>query len=122
LTNGTGKFSFADAAGNTGAAPYAVTWIDKILPQAISLTYDPQLFTTGGVTATLITDEAIFLPIGWSGAATGTTFTKLYTENVNGTIVFSDLVGNQGSTGILITRTDEDSDGDGVPDYIEKQE
>jgi hypothetical protein len=122
LTNGTGMFSFADAAGNTGATTYAVHWIDKNAPQAISLTYAPQVFTTGGVTATLITDEVVFLPIGWSGAATGTTFTKWYTENVNGTVVFSDLVGNQGSTGILITRTDEDSDGDGVPDYIEKRD
>jgi hypothetical protein len=94
--------------------------IDTTSPQAISLTYTPSIFTTGGVTATLVTDETIFLPSGWSGLATGTSFTKLYTGNVSGSITFIDLVGNQGSTGILITRTDQDSDGDGVPDYIEK--
>jgi hypothetical protein len=35
-------------------------------------------------------------------------------------VLFYDLAENQGSTGILITRIDEDADGNGSPDDIEQ--
>jgi hypothetical protein len=55
-----------------------VNWIDKDFPLAVSLTYGPATFTTGGVTARLETNEPIQTPFGWT-ALSGTVFTRVFT-------------------------------------------
>jgi hypothetical protein len=41
-------------------------------------------------------------PTGWSGATTGTQFTKIYTQNTTEPITVYDRVGNQGQTWLLV--------------------
>jgi hypothetical protein len=55
-----------DHAGNTTTCTSnTVNTIDRNPPWATQLEYSPTIFTTGGVTATLVTNEAIFLPSEW---------------------------------------------------------
>ncbi|GHV23471.1 hypothetical protein FACS1894176_01340 [Bacteroidia bacterium] len=103
--NGFFLYFFRDIAGNLSVAPAVVTWIDKTLPQALSLTYIPATLTTGSVTATLTVDKVVPTPIGWQGN-TGHIFTKIFTGNTSGTVTFSDVLGNANTTGFEITRID----------------
>jgi hypothetical protein len=66
------------------------------------LSYNPATATYQPVLVTLTTDEPISQPTGWSGAATGTLFTKTYTGNTSAPITVYDLVGNQGQTWLTI--------------------
>jgi hypothetical protein len=74
------ELTFSDIAGNTIEVLIDLT-IDKDAPVATTLSYDPNTTTNSGVKVTLTTNEAVLLPDGWSGPATGTAFTKIYTDN-----------------------------------------
>jgi hypothetical protein len=93
--DGSFTFNFTDLVGNTGSSVATVDWIDKTVPVAIHLTYNPSSYTNTGVEVTLETSEWVYLPTGWSGSATGTIFTKIYTNNTTGTVTFYDHVYNQ---------------------------
>jgi hypothetical protein len=78
-----------------------VSRIDKTDP-TLTLSYNPSTATNQPVLATLTTDEVVTKPTGWSGATTGTQFTKIYTQNTTEPITVYDRVGNQGQTRLLI--------------------
>ncbi|MDR2541350.1 MAG: hypothetical protein LBD11_06410 [Candidatus Peribacteria bacterium] len=92
-----------DTAGNTGNVDVTIARIDTTNPTAITVSYDPNSATNGNVTATLTISEPIDTPIGWA-KTDATTYTKIFFENTGYTQTFYDLVGNEGSTGIVIDR------------------
>jgi hypothetical protein len=59
--------------------------------------------TTGNVVATLFVDKQVSPIDGWNGG-TGVIFTKVFSDNVNSMVQFVDILGNTGSTGILVDR------------------
>jgi hypothetical protein len=97
---------FIDEAINQGQATAIVDRIDTTAPQATLVMYSPATTTNGNVLATLLTDKIITKPDGRDGPATGTMFTKTYTDTTTETVHFTDLVGNAGQTGITIDRID----------------
>jgi hypothetical protein len=99
--------TLTDTAANTSTVDVNIQWIDKTSPQATSVSYNPTSTTSGTVVVTLTTNEVVNKPATRSGNATGTVFTKSYTANVTGQLVmFTDLVGNSGSTGVTISWID----------------
>jgi hypothetical protein len=106
--NDSFTFTFHDDYGNTGSAIATVTRIDKASPILI-LSYSPSTATNQPVLVTLTTNEPVTKPVGWSGATTGTTFTKIYTGNTTQPITTYDLVGNQGQTWLQIDWIDTSS-------------
>lgn len=102
-TTGSFTFHFHDDYGNTGSKLVTVDRIDKTAP-ILTLTYDPATSTNQDVLVTLITDEPVTKPTNWSGSATGTLFTRTYTQNVSEPITVYDLVGNQGQRWLTIDR------------------
>jgi hypothetical protein len=58
--------------------------------------YNPATFTTGSVAVTLMVNEQVRLPAYWIPSDdSGQVFTKHYTGNVQESLSFSDLAGNQ---------------------------
>jgi pimeloyl-ACP methyl ester carboxylesterase len=104
VADGSFTFEFADAAGNTGTTPAIVSRIDTTNPIATDVLYVPNNNTNQPVLVTLTINEPVLAIPGRTG--TGTTWFKTYTANVNETVLFYDLVGNAGSTGIFIDRID----------------
>ncbi|GHV25661.1 hypothetical protein FACS1894176_04710 [Bacteroidia bacterium] len=78
-----------------------MTRIDKTAP-ILTLSYSPNTATNQPVLVTLSTDEPVTRPAGWSGNATGTTFTKIYIQDVSEPVTIYDLVGNQGQKWLTI--------------------
>jgi hypothetical protein len=74
------------------------------MPEAVSVSYSPSGNTNQPVEVTLTISEPVQSIPGRTGS--GTTWTKTYTGNVSESVTFYDLVGNAGSTGIVITRID----------------
>jgi hypothetical protein len=56
-------------------------------------------------------------PSGWSGAATGTDFTKTYSVNTTETVSFDDLVTNTNSVIVSIANIDKTAPGCGTWSY-----
>ncbi|MDR2190372.1 MAG: hypothetical protein LBP53_04200 [Candidatus Peribacteria bacterium] len=61
-----------------------------------TITYDVSLPTSGTVQATLTTNKPVVPITGWIGE-TGTVFTRVFTANTHGNVVFTDAVGNLGT-------------------------
>jgi hypothetical protein len=77
----------------------------------VIITYASNHLTNQNVLATLFVDEPITAPLTkedgsilWNG--TGTMRTASFSDNFTGTLLFTDLVGNSGETGLEITRID----------------
>jgi hypothetical protein len=84
-----------------------VGWIDTVVPQATVVLYTPNIMTTGNVVAHLFLNEAVLpVGVGWV-KVTDTYFTKVYLNNVSETVQFTDLAGNVGQTGIVITQIEK---------------
>lgn len=66
-----------------------------------SISYSSTAPTKGPVTATLITNNDIITPDGWQ-KVDSKTFTKVYYENVDETLTFTDINGFTGSVDIFI--------------------
>jgi len=105
--NESESFTITDLVGNTGRVEVQITRIDKLAPEAVTVVYNPSIFTNMDVEVLLTTTEWIWKPIGRSGSITGTVFTKIYDANVTDTVTFYDHVYNFGSTGIEITWIDK---------------
>jgi hypothetical protein len=103
-TTTTETFSFFDLVGNQGQTGIQITRIDKTPPEVLLLDYTPNTLTTSGVVITFITNKLIHRPLGRSGNTIDTTFTRTYYDNISTELVFLDILGNQGQTGILIDR------------------
>lgn len=104
--NGNFTFQYKDAYGNTGSTQAVVNWIDKVKPEG-TISYSTTSWTNQDVTATLTTTKVVTKPSGWSGAATGTSFTKTYSANITETVSFSDLVTNTNSVTVSIANIDK---------------
>ncbi|GHW02931.1 hypothetical protein AGMMS50249_7170 [candidate division SR1 bacterium] len=121
--NGSYIFEYSDLLGNTGSTQATVNWIDRESPYATSIIYTPNnTFTTGNVIVQITINKPILRPDGRSGASTGLNFTKSFEHNFSGYVILTDLIGNTGTVNIIISRTADDTDGDGVPDFIENQD
>ena len=72
-----------------------------------TISYSTTNWTNQDVVATLTTTKVVTKPSGWSGAATGTSFTKSYSVNTTETVNFSDLVTNTNSANVSITNIDK---------------
>jgi hypothetical protein len=104
--NITETINFQDLASNQGTDLVQIDRIDTISPEVTLIMYSPQTTTNGSVIITLITNEAILLPLDWEGPATGTMFTRTFLYNTGFELSFTDLVGNPATTDILIDRID----------------
>lgn len=105
--NTTESITLSDAASNTGNVAINIQRIDKEAPLSTNVIYNPDAFTptNGNVTVTLEVNEPIITPIGWTKRS-DTSYTKIFTENTGFILSFIDLVGNVGSTGIMINNID----------------
>ncbi|MDR2190834.1 MAG: hypothetical protein LBP53_06810 [Candidatus Peribacteria bacterium] len=101
--NMTGEIvEFIGENGYTGSAFITIDRIDKQPPRIINLTYTPKEETTAPVLVTIVFDEFTILS-GWE-KINDVTFTKIYTENKEEQIVFSDIVGNTNEIRIHISQ------------------
>jgi hypothetical protein len=60
--NGDFTFMFRDGAGNTGSLLASVDRIDKEVPEAVSVSYSPDMLTSGSVVATITLNETGTVP------------------------------------------------------------
>jgi len=105
-TNGSFKFTFKDAAGNTGEVVATVSWIDTKAPVG---TIETKTNADGSVTATIAFDEEN-VTITSEGGATHT-----FTTNGSFTFTFKDAAGNTGTATIKV-----DSIGTTLPQIVFK--
>jgi hypothetical protein len=100
--NENASFLITDPVGNTGEATVIITRIDKTVPQVLTTTYSPTTQTSGPVMVKLTFDE----PVTLTGRirVDATTYTKIYTSNIQETISFFDLAGNANSMVITISQ------------------
>jgi uncharacterized protein YerC len=101
--------NFETIYGHTGSTTTTITRIDKTAPQATLVMYNPATATNGNVEVRITLDETGRMegngrtsPTPPSQEGLSTTWTKVFTDNTGLTVSFFDLVGNAGSTGILI--------------------
>lgn len=87
--NRSGNVVIEDLAGNTGNVEVFIDFIDTSAPVAVNVTYTPDTATSGNVQVTLEVDRPVKPIAGWNGA-TGTIFTKTYTDNILTTVIFYD--------------------------------
>jgi hypothetical protein len=112
LSNGTGTFTFADLAGNSGSVDYAVTNIDtaKILAD---VTYTPFTPTSGDVLAEVYFNKSgvVITNTNFAPCEGGETEVKnkacTFTGNATFTFTFQDIAGNTGSKEAKVTRIDK---------------
>lgn len=103
--NNTIVYSAEDTMGNVTTATITVV-VDGTAPQA-EVRYSTTVQTKDGVTVTIVSDEAIKAPEGWTLAEDGMSMSKLYMENVEDeTLMVSDLAGNETETHINISNID----------------
>jgi hypothetical protein len=105
-SNGNYTFLYHDLAGNEASTIATVGRIDITPPWAVSVAYTPPMATNQDVMVTLLTNEPVYTPTGWT-PIDDTTFTRRFTGNLSTEVSFLDLVGNSASTGITITRIDK---------------
>jgi hypothetical protein len=105
-SNGSFIFNYADDYGNTGSAVASVNWIDNSAP-VLTLNYSPATLTNQNVLVTLTTSKPVYIPLGWSGASVGNSFTKLYTGNMVEVVTVYDPLGHQGQTWVTIDWIDK---------------
>ena len=103
--NGTFTMRFADAAGNEGQVPLAVTWIDREAPTG-TLQYSTRNWTHDDVIVTLnVTDNSGQAPIFIEGGSEGGGVHR-FTENGAYTFIVEDAAGNRSSFTAVVDRID----------------
>jgi hypothetical protein len=103
--NGTFTMRFADAAGNKGQVPLAVTWIDREAPTG-TLQYSTRNWTHDDVIVTLnVTDNSGQAPIFIEGGSEGGGVHR-FTENGAYTFIVEDAAGNRSSFTAVVDRID----------------
>lgn len=89
---GTNTLIVYDVAGNTNTYNFT---LDTVKPSGM-FSYSPSndVVKTGPVTVTLTTTEAVNTPDGWTRTS-DTTFTKVFSENIKGSVFVTDFAGNK---------------------------
>ena len=98
----------SDIAGNTVIANYIIENIDKDSPIA-TVEYSTVEPTNGNVTVTIRSNEEIKQVEGWELSTDKLSISKEFTENVNGNVNISDLIGNETTVSYEVTNIDKES-------------
>ena len=98
----------SDMAGNTVIANYIIENIDKDSPIA-TVEYSTVEPTNGNVTVTIRSNEEIKQVEGWELSTDKLSISKEFTENVNGNVNISDLIGNETTVSYEVTNIDKES-------------
>jgi hypothetical protein len=101
FTENTGLLlTVKDLVGNSMVTGVVIDRIDTTPPEILQLAY--LSLASGEVEVLLRTNEPIVQPLAWSGAATGTVFTRIFTSNITTELLFQDIAGNLAMTGIVV--------------------
>ncbi len=105
-----GKYSVVvkDKVGNETTVNFEVKRIDKVAPTAIITKSNNDKSTNQDVVVTLVSDEAIYKPEGWTEVKTNKEheFTKTYSENGKYSVVIKDKAGNETTINFEVKRID----------------
>lgn len=109
LIQGQNTVVVRDTAGNQSSLTFGY---DSIAPKVVSLTHsndNDRRLVNSDVTSTLVVNEPIQTPDGWTVVAgtNNTTFTKVSTANNKGTMTITDLAGNTTSQFFEVKRIDK---------------
>ncbi len=105
-SNVKGTITVSDLAGNESKVKVLIENIDKTAPQT-TVSYSPKSWTNKDVTVTITSDEPMMEIEGWTLASDKMSMTKVYSQNVKGTIAVKDLVGNKTNTVVSINFIDK---------------
>ncbi len=107
--NGKFEVVVTDKAGNKTTVKYEVKRIDKVAPTATVTKSNKDGSTNKDVTVTLVANEAIYTPEGWTEVKTNKEheFTKVYSENGKYEVVITDKAGNKTTVKFEVKRIDK---------------
>ena len=109
--NGKYTVEFSDVAGNVVEAKFEVKRIDKVAPSAVVTTSNNGNPTNEDVTVTIVTNEAVYRPEGWTEVKTNKEheWTKVYTENGTYSVVIKDKAGNETTVEFTVEGIDREA-------------
>ena len=106
-----GKYSVVvkDVVGNATTVNFEVKRIDKVAPTAIITKSNNDNSTNQDVVVTLVSNEAIYKPEGWTEVKTNKEheFTKTYSKNGKYSVVIKDKAGNGTTINFEVKRIDK---------------
>ena len=106
-----GKYSVVatDKNGNQVTVNFEVKRIDKVAPEATVVKSNNDKSTNQDVTVTIVANEAIYKPEGWTEVTTNKEheFTKVYSENGKYSVVITDKAGNETTINFEVKRIDK---------------
>ena len=106
-----GKYSVVvkDVVGNATTINFEVKRIDKVAPTAIITKSNNDNSTNQDVVVTLVSNEAIYKPEGWTEVKTNKEheFTKTYSKNGKYSVVIKDKAGNETTIKFEVKRIDK---------------
>ena len=106
-----GKYSVVvkDVVGNATTVNFEVKRIDKVAPTAIITKSNNDNSTNQDVVVTLVSNEAIYKPEGWTEVKTNKEheFTKTYSKNGKYSVVIKDKAGNETTINFEVKRIDK---------------
>ena len=109
--NGKYEVTIMDKAGNETTVKFEVKRIDKVAPSATVTMSNKNgsQSTNEDVTVTLVSNEAIYKPEGWTEVSTNKEheFTKVYSENGKYEVVITDKGGNTTTVKFEVKRIDK---------------
>ena len=106
-----GKYSVLvkDKASNETTINFEVKRIDKVAPTAVITKSNNDKSTNKDVVVTLIANEAIYKPKGWTEVKTNKEheFTKTYSKNGEYSVIIKDKAGNETTINFEVKRIDK---------------
>ena len=107
--NGKYSVEITDKAGNKSVIKFEVKRIDKVAPTAIITKSNDDKSTNQDVVVTLVADEAIYEPEGWTTVPTNKEheFTRTYSENGKYSVEITDKAGNKSVIKFEVKRIDK---------------